>query len=168
MKNTTTILIIIAVLAVVGGGVYFFSRSSDTSQKTAMITGDDSMMKDDSHSMMKDEAMMNENSGRYVEYTNAAFEAAASGKRVLFFYADWCPTCRPADADFTKNESKIPEGVAVIRVNYNDTSTDQDEKDLAKQYGVTYQHTYVQIDENEAVVTKWNGGQTDELLANIK
>ena len=40
--------------------------------------------------------------------------------------------------------------------------------DLAKKYGITYQHTFVQIDSQGKEVTKWNGGQTDELAANIK
>lgn len=86
----------------------------------------------------------------------------------LYFYANWCPICKPADADFKANSSKIPPDVTVIRVNYNDTDTGQEEKDLAKKYGITYQHTFVQIDAQGKEVTKWNGGQTDELLANIK
>jgi thioredoxin-related protein len=46
--------------------------------------------------------------------------------------------------------------------------TDQEEKDLAKKYGITYQHTFVQIDSKGNEITKWNGGKTDELLAKIK
>jgi hypothetical protein len=62
----------------------------------------------------------------------------------------------------------IPADVTLFRVNYNDTDTDQEEKDLAKQYAVTYQHTFVQIDEGGKEVTRWNGGQMPELLENIK
>jgi thioredoxin-related protein len=53
-------------------------------------------------------------------------------------------------------------------VNYNDTATDQAEKELAKKYGVTYQHTFVQIDAEGNEVTKWNGGKIEELLHNIR
>ena len=105
---------------------------------------------------------------RYVEYSKTALEKAASNRRVLFFYASWCPTCRPADASFKENISKIPKDVTLIRVNYNDPETDQEEKDLAKKYGITYQHTYVQIDNTGKEITKWNGGQINELLSNIK
>ena len=106
--------------------------------------------------------------GAYVEYGPNVLEGSKATKRVLFFYASWCPLCKPADAEFRDRMSEIPEGVTVIRVNYNDPSTDQAEKDLAAKYGVTYQHTFVQIDGQGNVVTKWNGGKIAELLKNIK
>ncbi len=108
------------------------------------------------------------NSPRYVEYSKAALDESSDKRRVLYFYATWCPTCKVANEDFTKNPGKIPEDVVVIRTNYNDPNTDQEEKDLAKKYGITYQHTFVQIDSQGKEVTKWNGGQTNELLVNIK
>lgn len=105
---------------------------------------------------------------RYVEYAGGVLDTLKDKKRVLFFYANWCPVCKPADESFRVNENKIPEDVVVIRVNYNDSETDQEEKDLAKKYGISYQHTYVQIDANGNEVSKWNGGQIDELLSNLK
>lgn len=105
---------------------------------------------------------------RYVEFSPAALSNSATNRRVLFFYANWCPTCIPADKKFQENLSQIPADVTIIRVNYNDNETDQIEKDLAKRYGVTYQHTYVQIDGEGNQVTKWNGGDLDQLLTRIK
>lgn len=108
------------------------------------------------------------NNGEYVEFENGILENYTNIKRVLFFYANWCPTCKPADAEFSKNLSKIPEGIVVIRVNYNDNQTDTDEESLAKMFSITYQHTFVQIDENSQEIAKWNGGGITELLSNIK
>lgn len=105
---------------------------------------------------------------RYILYSPASFETESEKRRVLYFYANWCPICRPADANLKANENRIPEDVVVIRVNYNDSDTDQDEKKLAEKYGVTYQHTFVQIDQNANEVTKWNGGEIEELLDRIK
>lgn len=125
------------------------------------------------YSLPQDKKAMEKNANdkmadsRYVEYSKAALEKAATNRRVLFFYASWCPTCKPADADL-KTTNKIPNDVTVIRVNYNDPDTDQEEKELAKEYGITYQHTFVQIDGNDKEIIKWNGGKTDELLAKIK
>lgn len=106
--------------------------------------------------------------GRYVEYSPTALVDATGTRRVLFFYAAWCPTCKPADADFKANSDQIPEDVTVIRVNYNDDDTDEAEKALAKKYAVTYQHTYVEIDSEGNTVKVWNGGQLDELLENVE
>jgi len=88
---------------------------------------------------------------------------AMTGKRrVLFFYAAWCPTCRPVDKELTSRESDIPDGVTVFRVNY-DT-----EKQLIDRYDITYQHTFVLVDENDEEVVKWNGGGLQELITRLR
>lgn len=104
---------------------------------------------------------------RYIIFSPQTFDTANT-RRVLFFYASWCPICIPADQDFAANNDQIPSDVTVIRVNYNDPDTDTNEKDLAKKYGITYQHTFVQIDSEGKEITKWNGGKLKELLTNIK
>lgn len=106
--------------------------------------------------------------GQYLLFSPETLASTANTRRVLFFYASWCPICRPADADFQKNVDRLPADVTLIRVNYNDDDTDQAEKDLAQQYGVTYQHTFVQIDGQGNEIAKWNGGQTNELLRNLR
>lgn len=122
------------------------------------------MKKKEDDKMMADK----KSTSRYVEYSKAALDQAATNRRVLYFYANWCPICKPADADFKANSSKIPTDVTVIRVNYNDSDTDQEEKDLAKKYGIIYQHTFVQVDANGKEITKWNGGAIEKLLSSIK
>lgn len=108
------------------------------------------------------------NSNKYIEYSQDIIESNKNKRRILYFYASWCPTCRPADANFKENADKIPEDVVLIRVNYNDQYTDPEEKALANKYFVTYQHTFVQIDAIDSEITKWNGGQLEELLKNIR
>ncbi len=106
--------------------------------------------------------------GKYVTYSEGILDSTKENRRILFFYASWCPTCRPADKSFIDNEAKIPEDVVVIRVNYNDPDTVQNEKDLAKKYGIGYQHTFVEIDAEGNKVNLWNGGGFEELLENLK
>lgn len=178
-KNLIVGLIIISVL--VAGG-YLYQRNNSKMMEKDVMPKTDVMMKDDEQkteeSMMKkdetvmmdkktDSAMMKDAS-RYVEYSPESYKSSEGTRRVLFFYASWCPTCIPANADFEKNISMIPTDVTVIRVNYNDPDTDAEEKALATKYGITYQHTYVQIDADGNEVTKWNGGSVKELLAKIK
>lgn len=153
MKNP--ILIVIAVIAVFGISALIFFQKPNTKNESAIENDKKNVIEKIENS-------------RYIPYSTSVMEESKNTKRILFFYANWCPTCRPADKSFSENANKIPDGVTLIRVNYNDTDTDEQEKDLAKKYNVTYQHTYVQIDENGNVITKWNGGQIDDLLANIK
>lgn len=177
MKNPITIFASISIVAVLGVGAYLLFQSS--SQSKSMIPGEDTtmesktdnaMMQKDTDNMEKDDKMAKDtmSDSRYVEYSKASLDKAGNNRRVLYFYASWCPTCKPADADLEANKSRIPNDVTVIRVNYNDPETDQEEKELAKKYGITYQHTFVQIDSQGNEVTKWNGGKTDELIAKIK
>ena len=157
MKKTYLLVAIIVVIILTGFGLFYLSSKNTQHPESAMETQDSQTTAD---------AMMGDS--RYKEYSSSVLGAAASTKRVLFFYANWCPTCRPADANFKANLDKIPEGVTLIRVNYNDSDTDADESALADKYNVTYQHTFVQIDESGNPVTRWNGGAISELLTNIK
>ncbi len=168
--NKKTVIVGVVSLVLVIGVFIVTNQNSKPSEPAKMEQENAAMMqKDLSAGSGQDKIMADEQSStRYVPYSKAVYDDSADKRRVLYFYASWCPTCRPADADFEKNSSKIPEDMVVIRVNYNDPETDQEEKDLAKKYGITYQHTFVQVDSAGTEITKWNGGQTDELLANIK
>ena len=161
-KVSMLILIVIALFAVVGAYLY---TQKTTKTSTKMLPGE-----------LDDKSMLagNDKTGtetmkktRYIVYANDSLSESLNTKRVLFFYASWCPTCRPVDAEFMANESQIPSDTTVIRVNYNDSETDQSEKSLALKYGITYQHTFVQIDKNGNEIRKWNGGGISELLENI-
>ena len=122
--------------------------------------------------MMEEDAAMEKESmtksEQYIAYSPEQFVAAVDKRRVLFFYANWCPTCVPADEDFQENINSLPKDVVVLRVNYNDSDTDEAENALVEEYGVTYQHTYVQIDAQGNKVAVWNGGKVAELLENLQ
>lgn len=174
----------IIIFVLVGGGLFAANQQSQKTEKTIMTqekaamaeketikAKEDAAMKENEAMTEKGvgkDAMMKKEASRYIEYSKAALDQATIGRRVLYFYASWCPICRPADANFKENTRKIPEDVTVVRVNYSDPDTDQEEKDLAQKYGITYQHTFVQIDAVGKEVSKWNGGQINELLENIK
>lgn len=152
-QYTLPIAILVVIIAV---GAFAFSQSSQSNGTNPPPTPDTTPV---SNEITTDTPQQ---ISRYVTYSQAAFDAAAGKKRVLFFHAPWCPTCRPADAAFQKDSALIPESVVLFKTDY-DTSTD-----LKKKYNVTYQHTFVQVDASGNAVTKWNGGQITELIANIK
>ena len=158
-------------IVLVGGVIFAANQQSQRANEVKIVAQDFPIvtLTQEQIAMEKEKAMMDKNvSSRYVEYSKSALDQAAGNRRVLFFYANWCSTCRPTDANLKENISKIPEDVTVIRVNFNDPETDQEEKDLVKKYGITYQHTFVQIDSEGKEAAKWNGGQISELLNNLK
>lgn len=182
MKNSKIVIISFLILTLLAVVAYMVSQKNIASENMGksdeMITGKDLMDgKQDNAMDKKEDSVMKNDSGnmettmensQYIEYSSTALTNNVNKRRVLFFYANWCPTCRPADVNFQTNAIKIPKDAVLIRVNYKDSETSQQEKDLANLYGITYQHTFVQIDEKGKEIIKWNGGQIDELLANIK
>jgi thioredoxin 1 len=83
----------------------------------------------------------------------------ANGDVVLFFHADWCPTCQATEEDLTANAAAIPPGLTIVKVDYDDSD------DLKRQYGVTTQHTYVQVDPDGNELAKWTGSMTSADIA---
>lgn len=88
--------------------------------------------------------------GDYLDYSEEALSTKIGNKRVLFFYANWCPSCRQQDAALKSATDQIPEGITIFKLNYDS------EIALRQKHGVTTQHTFVQIDSNGDSLKKWN------------
>ena len=128
----------------------------------AMIIDDTAMMKSEvNKDMMKKDSMMT--TGSYEAYAPEKLMKYADKKIVLFFRASWCPTCKTVDADIRANMKSIPADVVILDVNYDDS------RELQAKYGVTYQHTFVQVDKLGTNITKWSGGSTlASIIAKLK
>lgn len=161
-KSVVLILILLGIGLVAG---YVSMNKPDSEMKSGIQRNQDSS--DSVQTGDSIDASM-DTEGRYVFHTDGILDQFVSPKKVLFFYASWCPTCRPVDADLRSQQEKLPKDVMVIRVNYNDPDTNDEEKQLARKYGITYQHTFVYIDAQGKEVKKWNGGGIDEILENVR
>lgn len=138
-------------------------KQEETMQAEPVMETKETMMKVEQAMEQKD-TMMQEQPGKYVDFSKETLVQATldGGKAVLFFWAGWCPFCKEANTDFLNNVGQIPKGVTVLKTNY-DT-----EKELKTKYGVTYQHTFVQVGSQGNQITKWNGGGVETLKVQIK
>lgn len=156
--------VVIAILVIAGAGVLYLLNSSPASAPAPATKSQEMTQAESSGS-----AVPISGYGSYlVSWGKEAIENSEAEKKVLFFYADWCPTCRPVDAEFKERMTEFPKELQVFRINYNDADTTDEGRALAQKYGVTYQHTFVQIDKEGNEITKWNGGGLDNLLSKIK
>lgn len=91
--------------------------------------------------------------GAYLSYADyqSSMEARAGTTVVLFFHAPWCPDCRATDAALTT--AGLPDGLTVVKVDYDSMT------DLKQRYGITQQHTFVQVDAAGAALKKWTGSK---------
>lgn len=108
-------------------------------------------------------------SSSYQPFTLAAYNAAKAAGRpiLLYFYANWCPLCRPQEpvnVDLFGDPGILPLGIAGFRVNYNDDETDDDERALARQLGVNYQHTFITVARDGKEKWRTTGTQNREQL----
>lgn len=116
----------------------------------------DLMKKEDTSMVNKGDTMMN---GTYEVYSLEKVSwATANHDVVLFFRAGWCPTCRAVDADIKANISKIPTSLTILDVDHDNSTA------LKQKYGVTYQHTFVQVDKDGKLIKKWSGSPTLSAL----
>jgi thiol-disulfide isomerase/thioredoxin len=147
-------------------GLTLSGCASDDTASAPVAASESAMEKEPSASAMeKDESAPAEDAAMSKEgawIDQAAYEADAAtfheaGDVVLFFNASWCPTCQATvkslEADGT------PAGLTVVSVDF-DAATD-----LRQQYGVTVQHTFVQVDEQGNEVAKFTGAPTGEAIA---
>src|SRR3989344_3829621 len=100
-KGNSALLIIIIVLVVAAAG-FFFLRGSQAPVSSPVATLETSSTSDD------------QTESRYVKYTKEGYELIKNTRHVLFFYANWCPVCRPADAEFQARSNEIPEDLKVV------------------------------------------------------
>ena len=165
MQNKSLLYILVAVIFVVGLGVLLYPKIySNEGDKAVPLIGNDVMVDEKDSAIPEEEKDMEganvaiESEGAYVAYTEDTFNQNKDKNRVLYFHADWCPICRPLDQAFQTRTNEIPTGYVIFKTNY-DTETS-----LKTKYGITYQHTFVLVDEDGNEVKKWSGGDFDEVI----
>ena len=154
-SNKVFLLVIFAVAALLG--VYFYTRSSGEQP-----TGEQSALTTPGTGSQVGAPTEASDPTKYQNYSDQAFADEADKRRVLFFHAPWCPTCRPVNLDLLENASRLPDDVVVFKTDY-DSSVE-----LKERYGVTYQHTFVQVDGDGNLVTIWNGGGLEEIISKLQ
>ena len=98
----------------------------------------DSMMEEETSAMLEKPAAAPTVAGTFTEYSADKLALADSGDVVLFFHAEWCPSCRNLERDI--NANSVPDNVHILKVDYDEETA------LKQKYGVTRQHTLVVVD----------------------
>lgn len=82
----------------------------------------------------------------FIVFNKVDYDKAIADGKIVFldFYANWCPICRAEAPEIHAGFDELnTENIIGFRVNFNDSETDEDEKALAKELDVPYQHTKV-------------------------
>ncbi len=101
-------------------------------------------------------------SSLFIDFNKADYDKALQSDKLvlLYFYANWCPICVAEVPELKSAFNELTtDKVIGFRVNFNDGNTDDDEKNLARQFGVPYQHTKVFVKNSQQVLKSsetWN------------
>lgn len=172
-RNLTVLLGIVGLFFLIGTGLFLFSQKKETNfanQDTLVIPPLEPSA-NSALSNTNDLAFQGEYLAKnYYAFTKEDYDRLQQeGKPVLlFFYANWCPTCAVQEPIMiTAMNSEVSQGLVALRVNYNDTATDESEKSLAAEFGVTYQHTFVGVTGEGKQLFIVNGQQSEADLADL-
>ena len=144
--NKKALLLTMVILLAIGGGIaYLLLSSADKTPKQDVVNqeGGSSGQKIPTSNSQE---VTGTQPGIYINYSQSAI-ADASGTKLLFFHAPWCPQCRALEADI--KSKGVPSGVTIIKVDYDTNQT------LRQKYGVTLQTTVVKVDDQGNLVSKF-------------
>jgi len=129
----TILIIISAVVLILGAGYFAMNSASDSSliEKKVPLQ--------DKQGSVKELESDGVTAGVYAPYDAEQIAQSKADHILLFFHATWCPSCRALDADIVANANSIPAGVEIYKVDYDI------EVALKRQYGVTTQHSIIEI-----------------------
>ena len=104
-----------------------------------------------------------EDEPEYVEFSQARHEELKGNKPfVVFFHADWCPTCIALEKNVKPALSTFPKGTKILEANFDK------EVALKQEYGVNVQSTLVVVDANGKAVQTLAAPGNSELITAIE
>jgi len=172
MKKTDKILIVVSIFGciivlILSTTLYFRQQSSDPNAEEE-VTASPTPKAEATPEIIENnieptEAEQAEKSGQYIAYNASLLKNAKTGNVVLFFKADWCPTCQKLDVNIRSELNEIPSDLTILILDY------ETEEELNRKYGVTYQHTLVQVDSDGNLIKKWYGSSDiDEIVSQLQ
>jgi thiol:disulfide interchange protein len=170
MKRSILTILSLALIVTLGQGCAPAQSRRDTPTEPTQVAPNDStntIAERRNDEMSANDPVANlSGSATYEPYTKEAYEEAkGSGKPILlFFYANWCPTCKVDEPILKKIIQETDADIIAFRVNTLDSDTDADEEELAEEFGIFIQHTFIFIDRNGNPLNQIIGTQGEKLL----
>lgn len=168
MGNLKILLSFLLIGIVFAAGCVQRQESDDAMEKTGEM-----MEKPGESQMMQSEysgTVLAGESAPLIDFNKADYDKVLQTDKliVLYFYADWCPICRVELPHLYGAFNELTaDDVIGFRVNYNDGSTDDNERNLARQFGVGYQHGKVFVRNGEQVLKSPESWTKERYLSEI-
>ena len=156
------------------GSIAYYTNRPETGMEKEVMEQKEAMVekREDEREMLKYAGtVLAGKSAPILDYNKADYDATIASDKlvVLYFYANWCPICKEevANALYPAFNELATDRVVGIRVDYKDNKTDKDEENLARQYGVPYQHTKVFVKNGKQILKAPDGWDKARYLTEI-
>lgn len=83
--------------------------------------------------------LLEETQATYTDFSPSTMAGLSGKKFAIFFYADWCPTCRKWDKDLNENLATLPTTTMILKADF-------DNEELRKSFEVLKQSTVLFFD----------------------
>lgn len=150
--------IMIVMILLIGLWIYLYTSSNaneSTIDKQMEISQKVEKSMDNSLNTKEGVVSMN---WKYTDYSTSALKEA-KWNIVLFFHANWCPTCIATDKDIISKW--VPDNLTIFKTDF-DT-----ELELKKKYEVLTQTTFVQVDNQWNMIKKWVWGRLADIVEKV-
>lgn len=157
--------LIIGLIVIIGATLLLTNTTNNDTQKNTNNSQIETVadISENSGTVTDNVTEVDDTAGSYETWSKEKLALAETNDVVIFFHASWCPSCRGLNKDIEENLSSIPENIVILKADY-DTETE-----LKKEYGVTTQHTMVQVDAEGNLIKKWSGGsKLEDLVSEIQ
>jgi len=176
VSKNTVIAFVLGIVILIGGFLFLQNQSGkqQKSDQSGMVEEKQEVTGSDKATQNQSGYVGNVIAGEispYLDFKKQDYEKAIRDGKIVFlnFYANWCPICRAEAPDINEGfNSLTTDKIVGFRVNYNDSETDEDEKILAKQFGVTYQHTKVILRDGKQVLKVIEQWDKDKLISELE
>ncbi|MBI2021534.1 thioredoxin family protein [Candidatus Daviesbacteria bacterium] len=113
----------------------------------------DGFLKKGDGSNIESSEILQESKINYIDYSQENLkQVSRNGRAILFFHANWCPTCNALDKELKTTSLSLPQDVTLIKTDFDK------EKALKEKYKIIQQHTLVLVDKDGNEIKKWIGG----------
>ena len=111
------------------------------------------------------------NTTPYVRYSEEFYNDARMENKVIYLYfrANWCPVCNSERSNIIQafNEMVISNAVG-FEVHFNDDETTDQDREAARKFGISYQHTTIILNRpGEAVYRSLSPISKDGIIAEL-
>lgn len=144
--NRNIIFVLLAAALLVGGFLFFQSQNKPQTHTNNPNVNQGSTTSEGKTIAGFSGKVLGGTTSPYLIFNKVDYQKALSSGKIVFldFYANWCPICRE-EAPVLQEGFNSLTGTKLIglRINWNDSDTTDDDREVANQFSIVQQHTKI-------------------------